>query len=302
MFSYLLTLICLSVFLVFIMLFKEGFSFLPIELALAPLAVDCLQGIALANFHMRSPLYKHLQASTKECKITILDQILSILYLVLLIMATRLQENGYDMPYTASCAPLAFLLLQRFVWHRSFIRAFRSPSHVLKFLFQVLFTNLIVNFSVRGDGYAQFDAIALLWPCYGFIALTFIFFAASLMLFISSACNQLTGQEEEPESGEEDGALFTCTISTGLFLNASFFMGFAIVGFMSLLREVKEAFVFEQGYIGIAITSLISGTFVLCQMKVVTNWYYFKLLKPQIASELLIALKAARPEDFEAEL
>jgi hypothetical protein len=52
----------------------------------------------------------------------------------------------------------------------------------------------------------------------------------------------VTGGEEfesNPETGEE-GSLFTCTTSTGLMLNSGYFLGFAIVGFMALLKDVKE--------------------------------------------------------------
>lgn len=99
---------------------------------------------------------------------------------------------------------------------------------------------LILNFSLRADDYVTFDVIALLWPCYGLIALTFIFFAASLLLFVSSACNQMTSLDEGSfySSGvlghghDRSGSVFNCTTSSGLLLNCSFFLGFSIVGFI----------------------------------------------------------------------
>lgn len=50
--------------------------------------------------------------------------------------------------------------------------------------------------------------------------------------------------ESNNETGEE-GALFTCTTSTGLLLNSGYYLGFSIIGFMALLKEVKEESIFE---------------------------------------------------------
>lgn len=93
------------------------------------------------------------------------------------------------MPYTAACAPLIVLLAQRFIWYQSFIKAFKNPQHIIRYLVQLLLINLAFNFSLKADELINFDVIAILWPCYGLIALSFIFFAASFLLFISSACN-----------------------------------------------------------------------------------------------------------------
>ena len=49
---------------------------------------------------------------------------------------------------------------------------------------QVLITNLVINFSLKKDKVFDLDVIALLWPCYGFIAITFIFFLGSLLVFL----------------------------------------------------------------------------------------------------------------------
>jgi uncharacterized protein (DUF486 family) len=99
------------------MLNKQQVAYIEVELVLAPLAVECLQSIALANFHMKSPLYRHLLSRFKDCKISILDQILTLVFFVMFSLATRLQDSGYNMPYTASCTPLVLLLVQKFVWH-----------------------------------------------------------------------------------------------------------------------------------------------------------------------------------------
>jgi hypothetical protein len=55
---------------------------------------------------------------------------------------------------------------------------------------------LIVNYSVREDKYGQMEVIAHLWPCYGLIALTFVFFAAGTLIFMSTACNHFTGDDD----------------------------------------------------------------------------------------------------------
>ena len=57
--------------------------------------------------------------------------------------------------------------------------------------------------------------------------------------------------------------MFTCTVATGLMVNSCYFMGFSIVGFMALLKEVKEQGLMEQGYIGIAVSGIICTIFII---------------------------------------
>jgi hypothetical protein len=36
----------------------------------------------------------------------------------------------------------------------------------------------------------------------------------------------------------------------------------------------------------------------VCQLKLITSWYFYKLLRPQIAAELLIALRHPQSQDL----
>jgi len=98
---------------------------------------------------------------------------------------------------------------------------------------------------LQADNYVKFDVIALLWPCYGLIALTFIFFAGSLLLFISTACNQFSSDGGGSESDTDHQQVFTCTVATTLLVNSGFFLAFSIVGFMTLLQEAKGDGIFD---------------------------------------------------------
>jgi hypothetical protein len=40
-------------------------------------------------------------------------------------------------------------------------------------------------------------------------------------------------------------------------------MGFSIIGFMALLKEIKEQGIMEQGYIGVAVTGIICAIYIL---------------------------------------
>ena len=126
----------------------------------------------------------------------ILENVFVLSYLLFVSLAYRLTSQGFQIPYTACCFPFLLVLIQRFLWYRAFFRSFRTPFYFVKFLFQLLVGNLVLNMSIRADEYFNFDVIGLLWPCYGFIAMTFIFFIGGLLLFIGSACNNI-GYEEE---------------------------------------------------------------------------------------------------------
>lgn len=124
----------------------------------------------------------------------------------------------------------------------------------------------MLNFCLQADALVSFTPVALLWPCYGLIALTFLFFAVSLLLFISAACSQFTGGDFEVEPEQT----LTCTTSTAFFLNASFFMAFSIVGFMVLLSIVKDGLVLKSAIIGLAVSALVCVLYIGCQMKTIT--------------------------------
>ena len=155
---------------------------------------------------------------------------------------------------------------------------------------------------MKMDEFINFDIIAVLWPCYGLIAMTFIFFAASFLLFISSTCTQFSGHaNEEINSDLEDsmkGTLFNCTITTGLLLNSGYFLAFSIVGFIALLKDLREEEVFEEGYIGIIVSGFICLIFIGCQLRPLSIWYVHKILKPQISNEIVNYIKVAKPNEL----
>jgi hypothetical protein len=49
---------------------------------------------------------------------------------------------------------------------------------------------------------------------------------------------------------------------------------------MSLLIEIKQNSVFDSGLIGLSVSGAICSMFIICQLKLVMNWYYFKILRP----------------------
>jgi len=52
-------------------------------------------------------------------------------------------------------------------------------------------------------------------------------------------------------------------VSTDILLNTPYFLGFSILGFMSLLRELKKEGFFDLGYIVIAVFSCMCAVFML---------------------------------------
>ena len=113
----------------------------------------------------------------------------------------------------------------------------------MKYLIYFLLMSLILNYCLKNDGLVNFDVIAQLWPCYGLIALTFIFFAGAFLLFISTLCNEFSVNEEDRirvSDSIEERQMFTCTVATCLLFHSGYYLAFSIIGFMALLREVKE--------------------------------------------------------------
>jgi hypothetical protein len=89
--SYLFTIFCISIFLMLHMFRKKGgHDYLIVEFVFIPLGIDCLQTIALANIHLRLPLYRHLPNRSRDCKITIIDQMMILLFFILNSLACRL--------------------------------------------------------------------------------------------------------------------------------------------------------------------------------------------------------------------
>ena len=149
---------------------------------------------------MRTSLYRHLRGRQTDCKIVLVEHILLVSFLVLVSLATHLRLRTFSVPYTGAAFPLICIIVQRFIWHKSILKAFRSPFQFIKFIFQILVTNLVINYALSMDDYYHFDIIAMLWPCYGSIALCVIFFIATLLLFIGSACNSFSNLDSEGSS------------------------------------------------------------------------------------------------------
>jgi len=57
--------------------------------------------------------------------------------------------------------------------------------------------------------------------------------------------------------------MFTCTVASALFVHAAYYMGFSIIGFVALLKEIKGQAVMEQGYIGLAVSGIICAIFII---------------------------------------
>jgi hypothetical protein len=55
----------------------------------------------------------------------------------------------------------------------------------------------------------------------------------------------------------------SCSVSTAILLNTAYYLGFSILGFMGVLREVKNEGVFDLGYIVIAVSSCMCSIFML---------------------------------------
>lgn len=223
-----------------------------------------------------------------ECKIQILDHVFYLLFYVLVSVSHRVANFKNNLPFTVSCVPLIMTLLHKFAWYRSFYKPFKTPQHIVQYILNLLIICLVVNYCIRRDGYANLDVIAHLWPCYGLIALSFVLFAAGILLFISTACNHFTGDEDEedPRYIDDDTGTMSCSVATGIFLNTSYFLAFTILGFMALLKEVKNEGVFDLAYIALVVCASLCSTFMLSQIHSIIDWYYTRLLLPQISSEL----------------
>ena len=189
MFLHTLSLCLLSLFFL-LLLFHQTYHF-PFDLLLLPPLLFALFSSLLTLLQLRTchPLPFRLT----ELKIALLEHFLLFAYLVILALAHHIPAR---VPFTGTCIPLGCVLVQRFLWYRSFIKAFRGPGGFVKWVYQVLAVNLAVNLALKWDSYYVFDVIALLWPCYGFIALSFIFFIATLLLFIGSACNEFQNLDD----------------------------------------------------------------------------------------------------------
>lgn len=195
----------------------------------------------------------------------IVEHVLCLVYLISLALAYRLSQNNFRIPFVATTFPLFLILIFRFIWHKSILKAFRTPYHLVKFLVNLLFVNLIINLSLSYDNFFVFDSVALLWPCYGFLALTFIFFIATLLLFLGSACSSFSREESIGfELDDKKDITFTCGISSLLLLHASHYLTSSVLGFMILLQQVKDGLLFDQGYYILITMPLISAGYTLC--------------------------------------
>ncbi len=137
---------------------------------------------------------------------------------------------------------------------------------MVKYLTNLFLIALVINYSIRYDGFAKLDVISHLWPCYGLIAMTFVFLAAGILLFISTACNHFTGEDEDDGPSyitNDETASMSCTVSTGILLNTAYYLAFSILGFMALLREIKNEGIFDLAYIVITVASCMCAVFII---------------------------------------
>ena len=127
------------------------------------------------------------------------------------------------------------------------------------------------------------EPIVHFWPCYGMIAMTFVFFAAGVLLFISTACSHFTGEDDDDGPNyiaNDETSQMTCSVSTAILLNTAYYLGFSVLGFMVLLREMKNEEFFDLGYIIIVVSSCMCAVFMLSQLSSIIDWYHTKILIP----------------------
>jgi hypothetical protein len=74
--------------------------------------------------------------------------------------------------------------------------------------------------------------------------------------------------------------MFNCTVATGLLIHSGYYLSFSILGFMALLREIKEDGVYSEAYIGITVTGCICAIYVLSQLQSIVDWFNHKILLP----------------------
>lgn len=91
----------------------------------------------------------------------------------------------------------------------------------------------------------------------------------------------------------------TFSVSTVILLNAAYYLGFSILGFMSLFREFKKDGFFDLGYIVIAVSSCMCAVFMLSQLGSIVDWYYTKILVPQVRNELGVFCSNANASQLE---
>eukprot|EP00347_Sterkiella_histriomuscorum_P003076 403365681 len=317
-FSYAVTLVCLSAFIWMILLIKSNSEWVANEFVLVPIGLNSLQVIVLSWIQLKSNLYRHLISRQKENKILIFENILIISYLISLSLIKRFRDQGYLIPITASCFSLLLVLIQRFIWYKSVVKSFRTPVSFIKFVFLTFLFCLILNYNLENDEFFDFDIIVLLWPLYGLIAMTFIFFMGSLLLFIGSLCNSFQVQSSDQEYKlkiqakvlKEKGLIqnikqfeqrnkllverdqtFTCSVAFWILINCGYFLTFSVIGFLILLKEGRDGSDSISGmqksyYVLIGYPIFIS-VFIVLQFQKISTWYYVKVLRPSIVNELI---------------
>jgi hypothetical protein len=110
----------------------------------------------------------------------------------------------------------------------------------MKFMGQFLFVNLVIDISLKVDNYLDIDMIAILWPFYGFIAISFIFFLGGVMLLIGTACNSFAPYEEiiierNENNSKVEKSTFNLSSTFWILINATSFLALSVVGFIILL-------------------------------------------------------------------
>ena len=185
---------------------------------------------------------KHLVIRKTENKIIILENIFLMVFFISLTISKRVHVPKFNIPYTSATFSLFLILVQRFIWYRSIIKAFKTPFKFVKFLFQLLISCLLINLCMTADSLVELDVVALLWPCYGLIAITSMFFIGALLLFIGSLCTTMASRRESNSFGsgvsaktQNNQAIGSLVITFWIFLNCSFLLIFSVVGFVILL-------------------------------------------------------------------
>ncbi|CDW73671.1 UNKNOWN [Stylonychia lemnae] len=219
------------------------------------------------------------------------------------IQAHESKDKGDDDTETRKCINpniLHFTLAQSKVKRRSICYTINS---------KLLSIGISVNSEIfMRDGIFEFDVIVLLWPCYGFIAMTFIFFMGSLLLFVGSLCSQHSQNSDEydyhqkyqnqvlrdngikVQEGQsrlpEKDQTFSCSVAFWIMSNCGYFLTFSIMGFFILLKQQKEQEIMTKSYYTLIIFPICIASYIAIQYQQICRWYYVKIIRPSIVSEL----------------
>ena len=135
--------------------------------------------------------------------------------------------------------------------------------------------------------------VALLWPFYGYIALSFIFFMGSVLLLFSSICQCISGGNESYLEREGSKKKITqpktveVSITFWIFYMCATFLSSSIMGLMLLMdfyREHNMNYTFYYSICGVLSFNIVYISFNFQNCK---NWFLNKMLMPPIIEELV---------------